>query len=100
VTLRGQQIGKITLAKKDTAPLNQQDREMIDEVATQAGLAIENIRLLEDATARAKQEQLVGGLAFRFSQALDVDSLLQTASRELGQIPGVEEGNHRPHATT
>ncbi len=91
VTLRGQQIGKITLAKKDTAPLNQQDREMIDEVATQAGLAIENIRLLEDATARAKQEQLVGGLAFRFSQALDVDSLLQTATRELGQIPGVEE---------
>ena len=64
---------------------------MIDEVATQAGLAIENIRLLEDATARAKQEQLVGGLAFRFSQALDVDSLLQTATRELGQIPGVEE---------
>jgi len=91
VTLRGQKIGKITLAKKDTAPLNQQDREMIDEVATQAGLAIENIRLLEDATARAKQEQLVGGLAFRFSQALDVDSLLQTATRELGQIPGVEE---------
>ena len=91
VTLRGQKIGRITLAKKDTAPLNQQDREMIDEVATQAGLAIENIRLLEDATARAKQEQLVGGLAFRFSQALDVDSLLQTATRELGQIPGVEE---------
>lgn len=91
VTLRGQKLGKITLTKKDTAPLNQQDREMIDEVATQAGLAIENIRLLEDATARAKQEQLVGGLAFRFSQALDVDSLLQTATRELGQIPGVEE---------
>lgn len=91
VTLRGQKIGKITLAKKNTSSLNQQDREMIDEVATQAGLAIENIRLLEDATARAKQEQLVGGLAFRFSQALDVDSLLQTATRELGQIPGVEE---------
>jgi hypothetical protein len=52
---------------------------------------VENIRLLEEATERARQEQLVGEMAFRFSQALDIDSLLQTAARELGQLPGVEE---------
>ena len=61
------------------------------EVATQAGLAVDNIRLLEEATERAKQEQIVGELAFRFSQAVDIDSLLQTATREFGQLPGVEE---------
>ena len=33
----------------------------------------------------------MGEMAFRFSQALDIDSLLQTATRELGQLPGVEE---------
>jgi hypothetical protein len=60
-------------------------------VATQAGLAMDNIRLLEDATEHATQEQLVGELAFRFSQVIDIDSLLQTATRELGQLPGVEE---------
>ena len=65
--------------------------DLVNEVATQAGLAMDNIRLLEEATERAAQEQIVGDLAFRFSQVIDIDSLLQTATRELGQLPGVEE---------
>jgi GAF domain-containing protein len=64
---------------------------MVQEVAYQAGLAIENVRLVEDATQRAGQEQLLGELAARFSQSMDIDSLLQTAARELGQIPNVAE---------
>jgi len=54
-------------------------------------LAVDNIRLLENATQRAKQEQTVGRLATRFGQSLDIDTLLQTAARELGQLPEVEE---------
>jgi hypothetical protein len=33
----------------------------------------------------------VGRLATRFGQSLDIDTLLQTAARELGQLPEVEE---------
>jgi GAF domain-containing protein len=93
ITLRGQSIGTISIARKGNAPLSRQDEEMIREVAIQTGLAVDNLRLLEEATQRAKQEQTVGELAFRFSQALDMDSLLQTAARELGQLPGVEEAS-------
>jgi GAF domain-containing protein/HAMP domain-containing protein len=91
ITLRGQHIGTISIARKGNTPWSAQDEEMIREVAAQTGLAVDNIRLLEEATQRAKQEQTVGELAFRFSQALDMDSLLQTAARELGQLPGIEE---------
>jgi GAF domain-containing protein len=91
ISLRGQKIGSISLARKSNVRWNKLDEDLMNEVATQAGLAVDNIRLLEEATARAKQEQIVGELAFRFSQALDIDSLLQTATRELGQLPGVEE---------
>ena len=91
ITLRGQKIGTISIARKNSAEWSQPDEDMVAEVATQAGLAIDNIRLLEEATQRAKQEQIVGEMAFRFNQALDIDSLLQTATRELGQLPGVEE---------
>ncbi len=91
ITLRGQHIGTISIARKGNAAWNKQDEDMIREVATQTGLAVDNIRLLEEATLRAKQEQTVGELAFRFSQALDMDSLLQTAAREFGQLPGIEE---------
>ena len=64
---------------------------MLEEVANQVGLAVDNISLLEEATQRARQEQVVGKLAARFSQSLDLDTLLQTAARELGQLPDVSE---------
>lgn len=91
IVLRGIQIGTISIARKGNTGWSKQDEDTIREIATQTGLAVDNIRLLEDATERARQEQTVGELAFRFSQALDMDSLLQTAARELGQLPGIEE---------
>jgi GAF domain-containing protein len=91
ITLRGQGIGSIALARKDNIDWNTTDEDLIREVANQVGLAVDNLRLLEDAQQRAKQEQTIGELATRFSQSLDIDSLLQTAARELGQLPDVSE---------
>lgn len=91
ITLRGHRIGNISISRKEDAAWNTTDEDFILEVANQIGLAIDNIRLLEDATQRAKQEQIVGRLATRFGQSLDIDTLLQTAARELGQLPEVEE---------
>jgi GAF domain-containing protein len=93
IILRGQKIGKISVARKNDAEWRKVDEDLIAEVASQVGLAVDNIRLLEEATQRARQEQIVGEMAFRFSQALDIDSLLQTATRELGQLTGVEEAS-------
>jgi GAF domain-containing protein len=67
------------------------DERLLEEVASQVGLAVDNIRLLEEATQRARQEQTVGKLAAQFSQSLDLDTLLQTAARELGKLPDVSE---------
>ena len=91
IALRGQEIGSIALARKDNVDWNKTDEDLIREVAYQVGLAVDNLRLLEDAQQRAKQEQTIGELAARFSQSLDIDSLLQTAARELGQLPDVSE---------
>jgi GAF domain-containing protein len=91
IALRGQEIGSIAISRKDNLEWGKTDEELINEVAYQVGLAVDNLRLLEDAQQRAKQEQTIGELATRFSQALDIDSLLQTAARELGQLPDVSE---------
>jgi len=91
ISLRGQEIGSIALARKDNVEWGKTDEELIREVAYQVGLAVDNLRLLEDAQQRAKQEQTVGELATRFSQSLDIDGLLQTAAREFGQLPDVSE---------
>jgi len=91
ITLRGQNIGSISLARKDNSEWSKVDEDLINEVAYQVGLAVDNLRLLEDAQQRARQEQTIGELATRFSQSLDIDSLLQIAARELGQLPDVSE---------
>jgi len=91
ITLRGQKIGTISIARKADSTWSKLDEDVINEVANQVGLAVDNIRLLEEATQRAAQERIVGELSVRFSQAPDIDSLLQTAARELGQLPEVAE---------
>jgi GAF domain-containing protein len=91
IMLRGQKIGSISLSRKDNSTWSKTDWALIEEVASQVGLAVDNIRLLEEATQRAKQEEMVGKLAARFSQSLDLDTLLQTAARELGQLPDISE---------
>jgi GAF domain-containing protein len=91
IILRGQKIGDISIARKGDSKWNKLDEGLLNEVASQVGLAVDNIRLLEEATQRAKQEQTVGRLATHFSQSLDLDTLLQTAARELGQLPDISE---------
>jgi GAF domain-containing protein len=89
--LRGQKIGDIMIARKGTATLNKNEADLIAEVATQASQAIDNIRLLEEATQRANQEEIISRLAGKYSQSLDTDTLLQTTVRELVQLPDVAE---------
>jgi GAF domain-containing protein/HAMP domain-containing protein len=91
ISLRGQKIGAISLSKKDKTNWSKIDEDMISEIANQVGLAVDNLRLLEEAQQRARQEQTIGELATRFSQSLDIDGLLQTAARELGQLPDISE---------
>jgi GAF domain-containing protein len=87
--LRGQKIGDIAIARKGNASLNKNELDLIAEVANQASQAIDNIRLLEEATQRASQEEIISRLAVKFSQSLDTDTLLQTAVRELCQLTDV-----------
>lgn len=89
--LRGQKIGDLSIARKGKASLNKNEAELIADVANQASQAIDNIRLLEEATQRANQEEIISRLAGKFSQSLDTDTLLQTAVRELVQLSDVVE---------
>lgn len=91
IVLRGRKIGTISIARKGEGRWSKLDEGLLEEVAGQVGLAVDHIRLLEEATQRARLEQTVGKLANQFGQSLDLDTLLQTAARELGQLPEVAE---------
>ncbi len=92
VKLRGQVIGSISMQRKSAeVAWSGAEKEMIERIASQVALAIENARLLEESQRRAIKEQTVNEFSNRFSRSLDVDALLQSAVRELHRLPKVSE---------
>ena len=91
LSVRGQQIGSVWLRRSPGVPWSDAERALADKVAAQVALALENARLLEDTRQRALREQQMSEISTRLSHALDLDTLLQTAVRELAALPGVTD---------
>jgi len=92
IRLRGQTLGEITLRQDpEDDPWSEDDFALVEDLSTQIGLALENARLLEETRERAEREQMIGQMTTRFARSLDLDTLLQTAVQELGQLPHVTE---------
>jgi GAF domain-containing protein/HAMP domain-containing protein len=92
IRLRGQTLGSVVLRQDaEGDPWSEDDVALVEELVTQVGLALENARLLEETRRRAAWEQSLSQLTARFSRSLDLDTMLQAAVRELGQLPNVAE---------
>lgn len=89
--LRGDQvIGNITM-ETGRSELNPDEQEFLDAISSQAALALESARLLEEANRRVDREQALLNLTTKFAQTLDFETLLKTVVEELGQLPLVTE---------
>ena len=92
IRLREQTIGSIVLQRdSDQNPWSAEEVSLVEELSTQIALALENAHLLEETQRRAEQEQMLGQMTARFTRSLDMDTLLQTAVRELGQLLQIDE---------
>ncbi len=90
--LHGQQIGVIQMQRKENAAdWSHREEELIQDVARQVALALDNNRLLEETNRRIAEEQTLGEITTRLGRTLDFDTLIQTATRELSQLPDVAE---------
>jgi GAF domain-containing protein len=63
---------------------------LIEAVADQLALAIENTRLLEETQQRAEQERIIADITSRVRASMDPETILQTAVRELGAALGTD----------
>jgi len=92
ITLRGEIVGALRMCREaGERPWSDDERELVEAVAERLALAADNIRLLEDTQLRAAREQTLSQTTARFTHSLDVDTLLQTAVRDLGQLLQVDE---------
>jgi GAF domain-containing protein len=92
VRVRGQVIGTINAHKPgDMSEWTAQEIALMETLTEQLSVALESARLYQDTQRRAAREQLSGQVTARMRETLDVDTVLQTAAREMREALGLEE---------
>lgn len=91
LALRDQIIGQISMSGKEEWTPDQ--RLMIETIATQAALALENARLVEESQTAAMRERLVNEITAKIWASSTIDGILQTAVKELGRAMDASEVN-------
>ena len=89
LALRDQIIGDITLERQ--SDWTAEEEGWVEAVATQAALALENARLLEESQQVALQERLVAEITSKIWSSNTTDGILKTAIKELGSALGANE---------
>jgi GAF domain-containing protein len=84
ITVRGSVIGYLHAKKPQHKALwNDEEREMLLTLTEQLGIALESARLFEDTLTRAERERLIGQIANRVRETLDIETVLKTAVVEM-----------------
>lgn len=83
LALRNQTIGQILMAGSNEWTTEQ--KNLIESIAAQATLALENARLVEESQFTASQERLTNEIISKIWASPNMDGILQTAVRELGR---------------
>ncbi len=91
LTLRDQIIGQINMT--GTEEWTPEQRNLIESIATQAALALENARLVEESQSIAMRERLANEVTSKIWASTTIDSILQTTVRELGRALEAAEVN-------
>jgi GAF domain-containing protein len=87
VRIRGLVVGQVSIRSNDPARQWTQDEiNLVQAAAERAGLAIENVRLLQEAQRRAAKEHTIGEISSRIGASIDINSIMQTAVEELGRV--------------
>ncbi|HEX2698312.1 MAG TPA: GAF domain-containing protein [Anaerolineales bacterium] len=81
LTLRDEIIGQINLAGE--GEWTPEQKGLIEAVATQAALALENARLVEESQSSAAREHLLADITGKIWASTTMDGILQAAVREL-----------------
>jgi GAF domain-containing protein len=92
ITVRGNVIGVLDTNKPGDNPTwKPEEVAMVQAVAEQLGLALESAQLYRESQYRAEREQLISQITAQMRESLDVDTVLQTAAREIQRALGLKD---------
>lgn len=86
IRVRGEVIGAFGFGGESLHDLSDDDIALVEAVVDRVGLALENLRLVEDAARRAEHESVVNEISSKIAGSTDIDYILQTTVKELGRV--------------
>lgn len=91
ITLRGEMLGAVEW-ELPMQSFSEDKLELARELAGRLAVSMDNARLFQDSQRNAERERLVSTIAARLTAQTSIDTILQTAVREVGQalrVPNV-----------
>lgn len=87
IVVRDQVIGSIAAHKRaESGNWNAQELILMQTLAEELSQALESARLFEETQERALRERLVGEITSRMRSTLEIETVMQTAVREIQQV--------------
>ncbi|MDY7077603.1 MAG: hypothetical protein SXV54_11840 [Chloroflexota bacterium] len=99
ITLRGEVIGTVGVRRKGLNRWSDDDVGLAAAITDQLAQTIESLRLLDETQRRAEQERLTSEITTRMRETLDMDTVLQTAVRDMREALGLHDLTIRLEAT-
>lgn len=92
IVLQGQEIGRIKLKRKGySSPWTDRERSLVEKIAIQAALALENSRLVDEAQKNALRNQMIANFSTYVRETLDVESVVRSAAAEFRKVFDLKE---------
>ena len=88
VVLRGRAYGNLYLTEKADGPFSAEDQELVETLAAQAAVAIENARLYQDATNWSAQLEALNEVWTALAGEIELPRLLKLICRRLRGLIG------------
>lgn len=88
VVLRGRAYGNLYLTEKADGPFSAEDQELVETLAGQAAVAIENARLYQDATSWSAQLEALNEVGIALAGEIELPRLLKLIARRLRGLIG------------
>lgn len=82
---RGQVIGELAAYVSAAQPWTTEQRELLETLAEQLGVALESARLYQDTQRRAAREQVTREITDALQRAVNMETLMRIATEELNR---------------
>ena len=92
IKVRGSTLGVLTAQKRTPSESwSDEETEMLRTLTEQLGAALDSARLFEETLTRAERERMIGHIAGRVRETLDIETVLKTATLEMRRVLDLDE---------